>query len=69
MTSEDTVADIAGDPCAIIARSSCGTVTFFISYAFMAMGNNAAQHGFWLSVCLGLVGCMAIRQRRRPTRP
>jgi hypothetical protein len=68
MTSEDKVADIAGDPCAIIARSSCGTATFFISYAFITMGNTGVQHGFWLSVCLGLVGCMAVRRERRPAR-
>jgi len=59
MNSKETFTDIARDPCAIIARSSCGTAVFFASYALLFLNNGNMQHGFWLSVCLGLIGCMA----------
>lgn len=67
MKSDIRFADISGDPHAIIARSTCGTAIFFISYACQAIDNGSLQHGFWLSLCLGLIGCMATGQRRGST--
>lgn len=68
MKSHFTYTDVAGDPCAIIARTSCGTVIFFASYALTALNNGNMENGFWLSLCLGLMGCMAAG-RKTPERP
>ncbi len=57
MHSKITFADVANDPCAIIARSTCGTVMFFASYGVLAYADVSTLTGFWLSLYLGMVGC------------
>lgn len=68
MTQETSI-DVASDPCAIIARSTCGTATFFMCYGYLALDHGVDAHGFWLSLCLGLIGCMAIVRKNGPKRP
>ena len=55
MEFSDAMTDVAADPCAIIRRSTVGAALFFACYAWM--GNS--QHGFWISLSLGVLGCMA----------
>lgn len=57
MECGDMVGDGANDPCAIIARSSAGATVFFASYSVLY--HVGTQHGFWLSLGLGVLGCMA----------
>lgn len=59
MEFSDTVTDVAGDPCAIIRRTTVGAALFFVSYAWMG----ETQHGFWTSVSLGVLGCIATGQQ------
>ncbi len=56
--SQHRFTDVAHDPCAIIARSSCGTVAFFACYGLLAFSDSAPHLAFWLSLCIGLIGCL-----------
>ncbi len=66
MHSNITFTDVANDPCAIIARSACGTTMFFASFAFLAYADVSPLKGFWLSLCLGMVGCFIPRHKPDP---